>query len=41
MTSAWGGGREVPKKQMIVLISCVSVTVTRGVKNSGNFADVI
>ena len=30
MTSAWGGGRGVPKKQMIVLISCVSVTVTRG-----------
>ena len=25
-----GRGRGVPKKQMIVLISCVSVTVTRG-----------
>ena len=28
MTSAWGGG--VPKKQKIVMISCVSVTMTRG-----------
>ena len=38
------GGRGVPKKQTIVLISCVSVTVARGegeVKNSGDFADVI
>ena len=30
MMSALGGGRGVPQKQTTVLISCVSVTVTRG-----------
>ena len=41
MMSALGGD---PQKQTTVLISCVSVTVTRGgegVKKSGNFADVL
>ena len=33
MTSALGGGRGVHQKEMRVLISCVSVTVTGGVKN--------
>ena len=36
MTSAPGGGRGVPKKQTRVLISCVSVTVTRGEGGSKN-----
>ena len=39
MMSALGGGRGVPQNQTTVLISCVSVTVTRGreegVKKSG------
>ena len=41
MTSALGGGRGVPKKRTRVLISCVSVRVTGGVKISGNFVDII
>ena len=45
MTSAVGGGRPqgVPQKQTRVLISCVSVTVTRGEggsKKTEKFADV-
>ena len=30
------GGRGVPKKQMTVLISCESVTVTRGEEGAKN-----
>ena len=43
MMSALGGRRRVSQKQTTVLISCVSVTVTRGegVKKSYNSADVI
>ena len=44
MTSAQGGGRGLPQKQTAVLISCVSVTVTRGEGGSEDpeiFAEVI
>ena len=43
MTSALRGGGGLAQKQTIVLIGCVSVTVTRGegVQNPEKFADII